>query len=119
MDGATELSPMDMLLARLRATDQEARRILAERHGTSKHELPLPSPAAPVPRVAPEEFPPWSDVEIELSVSDDVVTFVGRDLASGRPRIKIEMARADASPEWVPWIRRWLERKRRGVLRLV
>lgn len=119
MDGATELSPLEMLLARLRATDAEARRIMAERHGTSKSDLPAPRPAAPVDPVTLAEFPPWTAVELQLNVSEDVVTFVGRDLATGRPRIKIEMSQADASPEWVPWIRRWLERRRRGSLKLM
>lgn len=119
MEGAPELTPMEMLLARLRATDAEARRILAERHGTSKSDLPAPRPAAPIDPVVPGELPPWTAVELQLNVSEDVITFVGRDLATGRPRIKIEMAASDASPEWVPWIRRWLERRRRGTLKLV
>jgi hypothetical protein len=46
-------------------------------------------------------MPPWSPVEIELGVADNVVTFGGRDLVTGQPRIKIELARSDASPEWV------------------
>jgi hypothetical protein len=58
-------------------------------------------------------------VELELSVTEDLVTFVGRDLITGHPRIKVQLAQADATEEWIPWLRRWLERKRRGSLHLV
>jgi hypothetical protein len=81
----------------------------------------FPSPPATV-EIAPtpqEEMPALSVVEIELGVLDDLVTFVGRDPRTGRPRIKIEMARADASPEWGIWISEWLHARQFGALQLV
>lgn len=119
---APQRSHLEALLTRIRETDAEAQRIMATMGMPARPaiELPAPTPRAPIDStILVGELPPWTAVELELNVSDDVVTFVGRDLVTGQPRIKIEMAQADASPEWVPWIRRWLERKRRGSLRLV
>jgi hypothetical protein len=109
-------TPLQALLDRLRATDAEARRILGHRAAADLPPLESPTTSAAV-RSGP--LPDWSDVELELSVTDDLVTFVGRDLVSGRPRIKVQLSRDDATEEWVPWIRRWLERKRRGSLHLM
>jgi hypothetical protein len=39
------------------------------------------------------EMPSWSPVEIEMGVSSDAVMSVGGDLATGQPRIKVELAR--------------------------
>lgn len=91
--------------------------------------LSASSPTQPLPPPAPEaatdtpfitgDLPPWSPVECELGVSGDVVTFVGRDLRTGRPRIKIELARVDASPEWSDLILQWLTERAHGGLRLL
>ena len=111
-----EPTPLDALLERLRATDAEARRILGS---GPRPELPPLESSTDTELVRAGEMPAWSAVELQLNVSEELITFVGRDLVTGRPRIKIEMARADATADWVPWIRRWLERKRRGSLQLL
>jgi hypothetical protein len=110
-------TPLDLLLARVRATDEEARRILG--YSPAPQEMPpVEEPASSTPVVA-GDMPAWEAVELQMNIGEDIITFVGRDLASGRPRIKVEMSTADATAEWVPWLRRWLERKRRGSLHLV
>lgn len=111
-----EPTPLEALLERLRATDAEARRILGSR---ARPELPPLESPADAQLVHAGEMPTWSAVELQLNVAEEIITFVGRDLVTGQPRIKIEMARSDATADWVPWIRRWLERKRRGPLQLV
>lgn len=109
-------SPLESLLTRIRATDAEARRILGHSSPSELPPIDAPRHTEPVRR---GELPPWSDVELELTVTEDLVTFVGRDLVTGKPRIKVMLAQDDATEEWIPWIRRWLERKRRGSLQLV
>lgn len=61
------------------------------------------------------EMPPWNPVEIQLGVSKEVVALVGRDLRTGEPCIKIELRSEDATEEWVPWLTRYLHRRRLGT----
>jgi hypothetical protein len=109
-------TPLEALLTRLRATDAEARRILGS---APQADLPPLETPKRLEHVHAAEMPEWSDVELELSVTDEMVTFVGRDLVTGRPRIKVQLSKDDATEEWIPWLRRWLEKKRRGSLHLV
>jgi hypothetical protein len=61
------------------------------------------------------EMPSWNPVELQIGVSKDVVTLVGRDILTGEPCIKIELRSEDATEEWVPWLTRYLHRRRFGT----
>lgn len=66
------------------------------------------TPASGVaPRRVPSQMAPERCVTVADSVCPDVVQLIGRDL-SGVIRIRIEIARADASPWLIRVIRHWL-----------
>lgn len=94
--------------------------VAAVRAGFPKPSLSM---ALPVERagvhVTADDLAPASCVELDDVVGEDSIILTGRDPITGKVRLKIWMAKEDASPEWGLWIRRWLTKKSRLALRLL
>lgn len=80
-----------------------------------------PEPASDaVPERAPDEpivveFP---CVRVYPSLSDDTALLVGFD-SNERPRIKVELLKADVTEEWKPWILRYVRRREEREIHLM
>ncbi len=122
MNGSTgEVSQAtQVLLARHTATQLEAERIMAAgRRAAVRSGFPKPGTSSRGdPRLPTDELVAASCVEMEDVCGEDSIILIGRD-PTGKVRLKVWMAKDDASPEWALWIRRWLTRRCRQAIRLM
>lgn len=68
-----------------------------------------------IPTPTAMEFP---CVRVFPSLSEDTALLVGFD-SSKRPRIKIELLKADISEDWKTWILRYIRRREEQALKLI